>query len=195
MRTGAISVRNGMLPETKTTEPYSPSERAKARAKPVMTAGRMEGKITRSAVCSRLAPRHAAASSTSLSRPSSTGWRVRTTKGKPMKTSTSTMPRREYAPWMPSGTRKRPHQHPRHEDAHPDVDDGRGEGRAHREAVGGQRPLGGDGRPELAEGEMRRLQEPRTERDRDQQAHVEERVAEAQREARQHAAVHVGRHG
>ena len=40
MRTGAISVRKGMLPEMNTTEPYSPSERAKASAKPVTTAGR-----------------------------------------------------------------------------------------------------------------------------------------------------------
>ena len=36
---GAISVRNGMFPETKTTEPYSPTDRANARAKPVMSAG------------------------------------------------------------------------------------------------------------------------------------------------------------
>jgi len=57
-----------------------------------------------------------------------------------------------------------------------------------------RRPLGADGGPELAEREMRSLQESRPERDRNQQAHVEERVAEAQREARQHAAVHIGRH-
>ena len=39
MRSGVISVRMGMLPEMKTTEPYSPSARAKARAKPVSSAG------------------------------------------------------------------------------------------------------------------------------------------------------------
>ena len=43
---GAISVRMGMLPEMKTTDPYSPSARAKARANPVMTAGNTVGQIT-----------------------------------------------------------------------------------------------------------------------------------------------------
>ena len=36
---GAISVRIGMLPEMKTTEPYSPTARANASAKPVSQAG------------------------------------------------------------------------------------------------------------------------------------------------------------
>ena len=39
MSSGVISVFIGMLPEMKTTEPYSPSARAKARAKPVSNAG------------------------------------------------------------------------------------------------------------------------------------------------------------
>ncbi len=42
-----------------------------------------------------LAPRVAAASSTSASRSSSAGWSVRTTKGRPMKVSARTMPRGE----------------------------------------------------------------------------------------------------
>src|SRR5262245_64183208 len=59
-----------MLPEMKTTEPYSPSERAKARAKPVMIAGVIDGRITLTAVWKRFAPRQAEASSTSRSSPS-----------------------------------------------------------------------------------------------------------------------------
>ena len=39
MRSGAISVRSGMFPEMNTTEPYSPTPRAKASAKPVASAG------------------------------------------------------------------------------------------------------------------------------------------------------------
>ena len=39
MSSGAISVRIGMLPEMKTTEPYSPSARANASVKPVTSAG------------------------------------------------------------------------------------------------------------------------------------------------------------
>ncbi len=44
---GTISVRIGMLPEMNTTEPYSPSARAKASAKPVSIAGSSAGAITR----------------------------------------------------------------------------------------------------------------------------------------------------
>ena len=39
MSSGVISVFIGMLPAMKTTEPYSPSARAKASAKPVSQAG------------------------------------------------------------------------------------------------------------------------------------------------------------
>ena len=39
MSSGAISVRSGMFPEMKTTEPYSPSARANASANPVTAAG------------------------------------------------------------------------------------------------------------------------------------------------------------
>ena len=47
MRTGAISVLNMMFPETKTTEPYSPSERANVNANPVVNAGTSDGSRTR----------------------------------------------------------------------------------------------------------------------------------------------------
>ena len=40
---GEISVRIGMLPEMKTTEPYSPTARANASAKPVSHAGNRYG--------------------------------------------------------------------------------------------------------------------------------------------------------
>ena len=43
MSSGTISVFIGMLPEMKTTEPYSPIARAKARAKPVSSAGATVG--------------------------------------------------------------------------------------------------------------------------------------------------------
>ena len=39
MRSGAISETKGRLPAMKITEPYSPTARAKARAKPVSSAG------------------------------------------------------------------------------------------------------------------------------------------------------------
>ena len=45
MSSGAISVTIGMLPAMKTTEPYSPSARANASAKPVSSAGSTIGKI------------------------------------------------------------------------------------------------------------------------------------------------------
>ncbi len=84
---GAISETFGRLPAMKMTEPYSPTARAKASANPVNMAGTMTGRITRVMVCQRLAPSVAAASSTSASRSMRTGCTVRTTNGRPMKTS------------------------------------------------------------------------------------------------------------
>ena len=49
----------------KTTEPYSPTARAKASVKPVSIAGSTVGTITRRSVWNRFAPRVAAASSIS----------------------------------------------------------------------------------------------------------------------------------
>ena len=76
----------------KITEPYSPSARAKASAKPVSSAGVRIGRMTRVKVCQRVAPSVAAASSTSFCRSSSTGCRVRTTNGRPMKVSATHTP-------------------------------------------------------------------------------------------------------
>ena len=47
MSSGVISDIIGMLPAMKITEPYSPSARAKASAKPVSSAGSSAGRITR----------------------------------------------------------------------------------------------------------------------------------------------------
>jgi hypothetical protein len=57
----------------KITEPYSPTLRAKASAKPVSRAGAIAGRITRRKAWARDAPSDAAASSTSDSRSCSTG--------------------------------------------------------------------------------------------------------------------------
>ncbi len=53
MRSGAISETKGMLPAMKITEPYSPTARAKASAKPVRIAGSSAGSMTRKTVCRR----------------------------------------------------------------------------------------------------------------------------------------------
>jgi len=44
---GVISEISGRLPAMKMTEPYSPTARAKASAKPVSRAGKMAGKRTK----------------------------------------------------------------------------------------------------------------------------------------------------
>ncbi len=92
IRSGVISLTRGMLPAMKITEPYSPSARAKASAKPVINAGVTIGRITFVNVCRREAPSVAAASSTSFCRSSSTGCSVRTTKGNPMNVSATNTP-------------------------------------------------------------------------------------------------------
>lgn len=92
MSSGAISLIMGRLPAMKMIEPYSPTARAKASAKPVSRAGSTAGRITRVTVCQRLAPSDAAASSNSFSASSSTGCSVRTTNGRPMKAQATTMP-------------------------------------------------------------------------------------------------------
>ena len=99
---GVISDTMGMLPAMNTTEPYSPTARAKASAKPVISAGSSAGSSTRRMVCQRLAPRLAAASSISRSTSSSTGCTVRTTKGTPMKISAITMPNGVNATFQPN---------------------------------------------------------------------------------------------
>ena len=66
---GAISDTLGILPAMKITEPYSPTARAKASAKPVSSAGIRLGRITRRDGLPAVAPRLAAASSSSASSP------------------------------------------------------------------------------------------------------------------------------
>ena len=48
-----------MFPETKTTEPYSPIPREKAREKPVISAGKSVGKMTCRKACQRVPPSEA----------------------------------------------------------------------------------------------------------------------------------------
>ena len=107
---GVISETSGMLPAMKITEPYSPMARENARVKPVSSAGKIAGKSTRRKVCQREAPSEAAASSISGSMSSITGCRVRTTNGRPMKVSATTMPSGVKATFRPSGSRWRPIQ-------------------------------------------------------------------------------------
>src|SRR4051812_49910533 len=85
MSSGVISVRIGMLPEMKTTDPYSPSARANESAKPVISGGSSSGKRTRVMVCQRLAPRGAGGFSISGFRSHHTRWQGGPTKGKPIK--------------------------------------------------------------------------------------------------------------
>ncbi|MGY3121309.1 hypothetical protein ACVWXQ_005246 [Bradyrhizobium sp. S3.14.4] len=94
----------------KITEPYSPTARAKASARPVSSAGPSEGRITRMMVCQRLAPRLPAASSISGSRSWSTGCTVRTTKGMPMKIMATKMPIGVNATLIPSAASGAPSQ-------------------------------------------------------------------------------------
>jgi hypothetical protein len=101
IKRGVISVCIGRLPAMNTTEPYSPTARANASAKPVSQAGYRYGRMTRVITFSRLAPRLVAASSTSGSRSSMTGWSVLTTKGSPMKTRATVTPSRVNATFNP----------------------------------------------------------------------------------------------
>ena len=96
-------MRPGRLPDSSTSEPYSLIARAKASAAPAAIAGTSEGRITRRNVVSRLAPSDAAASSTSRSSVSSTGWTVRTTNGSVTNASARKTAYRVLAAWMPSG--------------------------------------------------------------------------------------------
>ena len=73
MSSGRISVFIGRLPEMKMTDPYSPMARAKARVKPVISAGTSSGRTTRRKTVQRPAPSVAAASSISAPRSSITG--------------------------------------------------------------------------------------------------------------------------
>ncbi len=116
MSRGNISVFPGRLPEMKTTDPYSPRARAKARVVPVMRGGKIWGRVTRRKIFNRDAPRLAAASSWAGSSSSRTGCSVRTTKGRPIKVSARRTPsgvkatlipkRSAYCPSQPVGTHR-----------------------------------------------------------------------------------------
>ena len=107
---GVISETIGRLPAVKITEPYSPTARANASAKPVSSAGVRIGSTTMRIVCQRCAPRLAAASSSSVSMSSSTGCTVRTTNGRPMKVSATSTPSGVNATLMPRGSSTEPSQ-------------------------------------------------------------------------------------
>ena len=87
-----ISVSNGMLPAIKITAPYSPRLRVNARAVPVSSAGISCASTTRKNDAMGVAPRVAAASSTSGVRSSSTGCTARTTNGRLVKLIAIMMP-------------------------------------------------------------------------------------------------------
>ena len=94
----------------KITDPYSPTARAKASVKPVITAGRTGGNTTRQRMLMREAPSMAADSSSSRSKSRSTGSTVRTTKGSPTKTSAMRMPTGVKAAFTPMAARGCPSQ-------------------------------------------------------------------------------------
>ena len=78
----------------RTMEPNSPTARAKARPAPASTEGSTLGRMTRNSTWRRVAPREAAASSTSASSSASTGWTLRTQKGSVTKSSAAATPSR-----------------------------------------------------------------------------------------------------
>ena len=78
----------------RTTEPNSPTARAKARPAPAGPTGRTLGRRTRRSTWRGDAPSEAAASSVSASSSASTGWTLRTQKGRVTKSSAAATPSR-----------------------------------------------------------------------------------------------------
>ena len=108
MRSGVISVTIGMLPEMKITEPYSPSARAKASAKPVSSAGSTPGRSRARKVCQRdRAERRRRLFQLARRSSSSTGCTVRTTNGRPMNVSATSTPSGVNATLMPERLEQR----------------------------------------------------------------------------------------
>ena len=99
-----------MLPAMKMTEPYSPIPRANASVNPVVTAGMSGGNTIRRRMFVREAPSNAPASSVSRSKSCSTGCTVRTTNGRPTKTSATRMPSGVKATLMPVAASAEPSQ-------------------------------------------------------------------------------------
>ena len=98
---GEISVRIGMLPEMNTTDPYSPTARANASAKPVSHAGKRYGRMTRVSTCAAAGAEARRRLLDLAVESSMTGCSVRTTNGRPMKISAIVMPSGVKATLMP----------------------------------------------------------------------------------------------
>ena len=99
---GVISVFSGRLPEMKTTEPYSPTPRAKAIVKPVTSAGITAGRTMRRNTVNGPAPSVSAASSRSRCASTRAGCTERTTNGSPIRISATTTPIHVYATCTPN---------------------------------------------------------------------------------------------
>src|SRR6478736_2556354 len=92
-----------MLPATSTTEPNSPTARAKLIAAPERMAGTRLGSTMRRKIVSEPAPSDAAASSISRSSSLTTGCTERTTNGSVTKASASMIAHTVAIAWMPTG--------------------------------------------------------------------------------------------
>src|SRR5512133_3966304 len=103
IRTDATSVEYGRLPDSRISDPYSLIARQNDKAAPEVIADARLGRITILSVVNRLAPREAAASSTSCSSSRSTGCTVRTMKGNVTKRKAKKTATRVFAQLTPSG--------------------------------------------------------------------------------------------
>ena len=92
-----------MLPATRTTEPNSPTARAKLIAAPERMAGTRLGSTTRRKIVVELAPSDAAASSISRSSSCTTGCTERTTNGSVTNSSAMRIAHVVATAWMPTG--------------------------------------------------------------------------------------------
>ena len=104
-RTDVTSVRIGRLPDSSTSEPYSLTPRANDSAAPAAIAGVSAGRMMRRKIVNRLAPRDAAAYSTSGSSSASTGCTVRTTNGSVTNRNARNTAMRVFATSTPIGLR------------------------------------------------------------------------------------------
>ena len=107
---GMISETPGRLPARKTTEPYSPTPRAKANAAPATNAGSKGGRMTRRKSWLGAAPSVIAASCTAGSSAMMTGCSVRTMKGRPTKASATPIPSGVKATCTPTAANGAPNQ-------------------------------------------------------------------------------------
>ena len=98
-----VTVVSDLPPAKSSTEPYSPSARANAKATPAARPGRRLGKMMRRKMVEPPAPSEAAASSMSLSISISSGCTARTTKGRVTKQRATTIAVRVSAKSIPTG--------------------------------------------------------------------------------------------